>query len=59
MHHQAQNWLFLVFFSFINYAGFIKHNNLKEEQLRVNKLHLSRKGNSLFNKNFFNIIDQN
>ena len=36
MHHQAQNWLFLVFFSFINYAGFIKHNNLKEEQLRVN-----------------------
>ena len=35
----------------------INHDNIKENHLGVKKLHLNRKGNSLFAKNLLNFIE--
>ena len=35
----------------------INHDNIKENHLGVKKLHLNRKGNSVFAKNLFNFIE--
>ena len=36
----------------------IDHNNIKESHLSIKKLHLNRKGNSLFAKNLLSFIEQ-
>ena len=36
---------------------FINHDNVKENHLGVKKLHLNRKGNSVFAKNLLNFIE--
>ena len=35
----------------------INHDNIKENHLGVKKLHLNRKGNSVFAKNLLNFIE--
>ena len=37
----------------------IPNDNIKEEHLGVKKLHLNRKGNSVFAKNLLNFIEGN
>ena len=37
----------------------ILNNNLKEEHLGIKKLHLNRKGNTVFARNLLNFIEGN